>query len=110
MSIHHCKKKMTAHARIRMTERLGEIPENADGFLKNARKKGLTYEAFPESGELRWKLEKAEIRYGRPAYVYKGCVFVFFSTSDRLVTMYRLSGRLLEEVEAVGSEEKRRIR
>jgi len=96
MSIRKCKKQ-SVHGQDRIKERCHISDDtNIKAFIKSASIHGYNPEDF-EQGPLRCYIyTKKYVRYKR-IKVYKGVIFVFNRTSNRLITAYNIPDKFVEE-------------
>lgn len=98
--------KLTYHAMQRIDERFGNYDKLA--LVNGARHSGLTEADLEEVPELLAFYRKKAFS-GKRVFIYAGFVFVFFTSSKRLITMYPLPEELMEDYMKVEykEEEKR---
>lgn len=83
-------KKQTKHGIMRFKERCSSIPaKNMDSFIKSASKHGFSPAHFPESPFKHYLLAKQR-KNNKRIKIYKDFIFIFNSTSNGLITMYRI--------------------
>lgn len=99
------KKKVTTtkHARERLKSR--GVVDNS--FVVAAAKKGLDVYAFPNSEFRNYLISRIRRRHKR-VKVYKGWVFVWLSTTNRLITCYQIKEKYIEEYNRYMLERNRR--
>ena len=91
MSVRHCKTKATAHALSRMRER-GVVGDGSDK-ARCARMYGVNlFEIEKNLGADSQLAMFVAMKQGsgKKVKLYGGYVYVFFSTSDRCITCYKL--------------------
>ena len=86
---------LTNHASIRMKERLGVVGQQQTQLMNNAFKYGRT--ADRASGDLRTKLETAEMSYNEEtvAKFYKDSIFIFTAEDNILKTVFPFDNKYL---------------
>ena len=99
-------KKLTYHAMKRIDERFGNYDKLA--LVNGARHSGLTDSDLEEVPDL-LAFYRKKAHSGKRVFIYAGFVFVFFTSSKRLITMYPLPEELMEDYMKVEykEEEKR---
>lgn len=92
----------TRHAKKRILERFGKY--DVESLSNGARHSGLKdYDLTETPKLLAYYRKKAST--GKNVYIYAGFVFIYFTTSKRMITMYPLPKELMEEYEKVAYKE-----
>lgn len=88
------------------------IERNVPSSYVSARRFGANWKdcemALGKGSDLAYYLMEKEAKRNKKAKVYEGCVYIFFSTSDRCITCYRIPERYSEEYEKIRWMEKKR--
>jgi hypothetical protein len=98
-------KKQTKHGMYRITDRCGIPKGTSNQFIKSASIHGFSPLNIPE-GPLRYYLLSKEYACGKRVKLYKGFIFIFNHTSNRLITAYPLPEKFVEEFNNFMSERK----
>ena len=99
MSIRKCKRQ-GIHGQNRLRQRSNiKDDKNIKAFIRSASMHGFNPCDFPEDGQLYIYINNKERARHKRIKVYKGFVFVFNRTSNRLITAYRLPEELTTEFE-----------
>lgn len=98
MSIRKCKRQ-GIHGQKRLKQR-SEIKDNKNinAFIRSASIHGFNPCDFPE-GQLSTYINNKERAKHKRIKVYKGFIFVFNRTSNRLITAYKLPNEFILEFE-----------
>ena len=94
--------KLTYHAMKRIDERFGNYDQRA--LVNGARHSGLDENDLKGTSEL-LAFYRKKASSGKRIFLYAGFVFVFFTSSKRLITMYPIPEELMEEYRAVEHKE-----
>lgn len=98
-------KKQTFHGMMRARER-GNMPSRvAKDFISSASKRGFSFNDLPE-GELKDYVFGKFIYRQKRVKIYKGYIFIFNRTSNRLITMYPIPDNLVEEFNSFAATRK----
>lgn len=89
-------KNQTKHGMNRIIERCGIPKSCAKGFIHAASIHGYNSGHLNE-GKLKDYLISKELGKGKRVKVYKGFIFIFNNTSNRLITAYPIPDDLVEE-------------
>lgn len=95
-------KKVTKHAKKRILERFGKC--DVESLSRGARHSGLMDYDLAEAPKLLEFYRKKSMT-GKNVYIYSGYVFIYFTTSKRMITMYPLPEEYKEEYEKVAYKE-----
>lgn len=94
--------KITQHAKKRILERFGKY--DVESLSNGARHSGLKeHDLLEVPNLLEYYRKKAHT--GKKVYIYSGFVFIYFSTSKRMITMYPLPDEYKEDYEKVAYKE-----
>ena len=96
MSRTRCKNQ-TAHGMRRVSERCGISKDNAKCFIRAASIHGYSPSHMPEGSKLRDYTLLKEYGKGKRVKIYKGFIFIFNNTSNRLITAYPIPDDLIDE-------------
>ena len=94
------KQKQTHHGIVRMAERMGiNNKKIATDIIRKASQSGLDICDFPDGAFRDYLFSK---KHNKRIKVYKGFVFIFNKTSDRVITLYKIPTEYMEEYEKYG--------
>lgn len=95
-------KKQTHHGLQRMAERMGVTQKSvATKTIQNANRLGKCIQQFPDGEFKNYLLSK---QHNKRVKVYKGFVFIFNKTSDRVITLYPIPEEFKEEYNTYGKQ------
>lgn len=94
--------KVTKHAKKRIYERFGKY--DVEALSRGARHSGLQEYDLEETPNL-LAFYRKKSQTGKKVYIYSGFVFIYFTTSKRMITMYPLPDEYKEEYEKVAYKE-----
>ena len=95
-------KRQTRHGLSRMNTRIGISNEEiAINTIRCASKKGMSISEF-EEGALKDYLRTKD--HGKRIKVYKGTIYIFNKTSDRVITLYPIPEEFMEEYNKYGKQ------
>ena len=98
-------KKQTKHGMKRIIERCGIPAGCAKDFIKAASVHGYSPSHIPD-GDLKYYLMCKEIGKQKRVKIYKGFIFIFNNTSNRLITAYPIPEELKSEFDSFMSTRK----
>lgn len=100
------KNQYTYHGFLRVKERSNICDKEIKRLGYLAIKNGINHNQIPP-GPLRNFVEKKIALKGKRVKLYRGCVFIFFLTSNRLITCYPIPNKYIDEYNKIANKKKR---
>lgn len=104
MSVRKTKSKYSYHGRKRYSQRY-EGHDRINVLIQRVVHYGLCIRQLPQDSKLRHFLETKEAKKRKKVKVLDGYVFILFTTSNRLITMYPIPEEFAEEYDIFKSIE-----